>query len=87
MALPGLFAEFAAQIQGKHPFPADKLDLLATLGGVLVQNVKPSRALLATVALGKRKADELLPALRSAVFLGASGDSAEPPVEEPPPGK
>ena len=37
---------------------------------------------LATVALGKRKADELLPALRSAVSLGAAGTADAP--EAPP---
>jgi hypothetical protein len=37
---------------------------------------------LATVALGKRKADELLPALRSAVALGGTG-TPEAPDEAP----
>ncbi len=101
VALPGLFAEFAAALAGKHPFPEAKLDLLSTLGGALVQNIRPGRAItevpkrtveailrdqfaqvvadrydhlqvLATVALGKRKADELLPALRSAVGVTAA---------------
>jgi hypothetical protein len=101
VALPGLFAEFKGALEGKHPFPGDKLDLLATLGGTLVQQVKPGRAMtevakrtseailrdqlaalvaeryddlqvLAAVALGKRKADELLPALRSAVGSSTS---------------
>ncbi|WP_437616217.1 hypothetical protein WMF20_20845 [Sorangium sp. So ce834] len=107
VALPGLFAEFAGALAGKHPFPADKLDLLATLGGALVQQVRPGNALaavpkrtgesilrdqlaalvaerydhlqvLAAVALGKRKADELLPALRAAVALGSNGAAAAP---------
>lgn len=96
VAIPGLFAEFAQSIAGKHPFPAEKIDLLATLGGALVQNVKPGHApttiakrsmesilrdqfahlvverydqllVMAALALGKRKADELLPALRASV--------------------
>ncbi|HRI72590.1 MAG TPA: hypothetical protein PK156_50485 [Polyangium sp.] len=96
VALPGLFAEFASPLANKHPFPAEKLDLLATLGGALVQNVKPGNTpttvakrsiesilrdqfaqlvverydqllVMAALALGKRKADELLPALRAAV--------------------
>jgi len=94
VALPGLFAEFSQALAGKHPFPAEKLDVLATLGGTLLQNVKPGNAatviakrssesilrdqlaylvaerydrlqVMAAVALGKRKADELLPPLRS----------------------
>ncbi|WP_437944037.1 hypothetical protein WMF27_07500 [Sorangium sp. So ce281] len=107
VALPGLFAEFSEALAGKHPFPADKLDLLATLGGALVQQVRPGNAaatvakrtsesilrdqlaslvadrydrlqVLAAVALGKRKADELLPALRSAVALGAPATAGAP---------
>jgi hypothetical protein len=79
-----------------RPFPVEKLDLLATLGGALVQNVESGNApttiaersiesilrdqfahlvverydqllVMAAVALGKRKADELLPALRASV--------------------
>jgi hypothetical protein len=94
VAIAGLFAEFAPSLAGKHPFHAGKLDLLATLGGTLVQNVKPGNApttvakrsiesilrdqfahlvverydqllVMAALALGKRKADELLPALRA----------------------
>ncbi|WP_437960810.1 hypothetical protein WME76_14950 [Sorangium sp. So ce119] len=115
VALPGLFAEFSAALAGKHPFPADRLDLLATLGGALVQQVRPGNAaaavpkrteeailrdriaalvaerydhlqVLAAVALGKRKADELLPALRAAVALGSNGAAAaqeEAPAETP----
>ncbi|CAN97999.1 hypothetical protein predicted by Glimmer/Critica [Sorangium cellulosum So ce56] len=111
VALPGLFAEFSSALEGKHPFPADKLDLLATLGGALVQQVRPGNAaatvakrtpesilrdqlaslvadrydqlqVLAAVALGKRKADELLPALRSAVSFGST-ETADAP-ESPP---
>jgi hypothetical protein len=107
VALPGLFTEFKAPLAGKHPFPADKLDLLGTLGSALVQQVRPGRAradtpkrtseailrdqlaalveqrydalqVLAAVAIGKRNADELLPALRSAVAFG----SAEEPAAE-----
>jgi len=98
VALPGLFAEYASKLAGKHPFPIDKLDLLSVLGGTLMQNLRPNNAVviakrsieailrdqfgklvadrydhlqvIATVALGKRKADELLPALRS--WHGAS---------------
>lgn len=112
VALPGLFAEFGAALAGKHPFPADKLDLMATLGGALVQQVRPARAIteapkrtvesilrdqlaalvterydhlqvLAAVALGKRKADELLPALRSAVGLGGPAAPEQPAPEQP----
>lgn len=99
VAIPGLFAEFEDVIEGKHPFPADTIDKLATLGGTLLTQVRPGHAVaeiakrskeailrdqlaalvadrydhlqvLAAVALGKRKADELLPALRSGVALG-----------------
>ncbi|WP_437657007.1 hypothetical protein [Sorangium sp. So ce1182] len=115
VALPGLLAEFSGALAGKHPFPADTLDLLATLGGALVQQVRPGNAaaavpkrtgesilrdqlaalvaerydhlqVLAAVALGKRKADALLPALRAAVALGNSGAAAAPeeaPAETP----
>ncbi len=111
VALPGLFAEFEAALAGKHPFPADRLDLLATLGGALVQQVRPLRAVaevakrtsesilrdqlaalvterydhlqvLAAVALGKRKADELLPALRASIALGGA-PAPEPTPPEP----
>lgn len=111
VAIPGLFKEFEGALAGKNPFPADKIDLLATLGGTLVKQVRPGNAVaevakrsaesilrdklaalvvdrydhlqvLATVALGKRKADELLPALRSAVALGVgdieTGEPAAP---------
>lgn len=113
VTIPGLFAEFQAALAGKHPFPADKLDLMATLGGALLLAVRPGRAaaevpkrtpesilrdqlaslvaerydhlqVLATVALGKRKADALLPALRSAVSLGAPAAlEAEAPAPAP----
>lgn len=112
VALPGLFAEFGPALAGKHPFPADKLDLLATLGGALVLQVRPGKAVtevakrtaeailrdqlaslvadrydhlqvLATVALGKRKADALLPALRSAIAFGSGTATTEPAVDEP----
>ncbi|WP_437338945.1 hypothetical protein [Sorangium sp. So ce394] len=112
VALPGLFAEFSGALAGKHPFPADKLDLLATLGGALVQQVRPGNAaaavpkrtgesilrdqlaalvaerydhlqVLAAVALGKRKADELLPALRAAVALGSNGAAEDAPESAP----
>jgi hypothetical protein len=115
VALPGLLAEFGQALAGKHPFPADKLDLLATLGGALVREVRPGKAarevpkrtaesilrdqfaklvadrydrlqVLAAVALGKRRADELLPALRSAAggLRGAPEQApAEAPVEAP----
>jgi hypothetical protein len=111
VALPGLFAEFAPAIANKHPFPADKIDLLATLGGALVQNVKPGNApttitkrtiesilrdqfahlvverydqllVMAALALGKRKADELLPALRTATPRHTSPTAAEEPAGE-----
>jgi hypothetical protein len=107
VAIPGLFTEFGAALAGKHPFPADKLELLGTLGSVLVQNVKPGRAVsevpkrtseavlrdqlaelvtarydhlevLAAVALGRRKAAELLPALRSAVAQGTGAATGAP---------
>ena len=107
VAIAGLFAEYADELAGKHPFPADKLDLLATLGGALVQQMRPGRAnkevpkrttesilrdkmaslvvsrydelqVIAAVALGKRKADELLPALRSTTAV-AIAEEAVPP--------
>ncbi|MEO7331302.1 MAG: hypothetical protein ABI193_22190, partial [Minicystis sp.] len=96
VAIPGLFAEFAEALEGKNPFPPERLDLLATLGGTLVRHIRPGNAIaevskrgkesilrdqlasmvvnryddlqvIASLALGKRKADALLPALRSAV--------------------
>jgi hypothetical protein len=110
VALPGLFAEFADELAGKNPFPPEKLELLATLGGTLVKVVRPGGAVvevakrskesilrdqlavlvadrydhlqvLATIALGKRKADELLPALRSSAgFARAASVSAAVPA-------
>jgi len=109
VAIPGLFTEFEGALSGKHPFPVDKLALLATLGGTLVQQVRPGNAkvevakrssesilrdqfaslvadrydrlqVLAAVALGKRKADELLPALRTAVVSRRVVDAAAPEV-------
>jgi hypothetical protein len=110
VAIPGLFAEFASALAGKNPFPAEKIELLSTLGGTLVKYVRPGNAVvevakrskesilrdqlaamvadrydhlqvLATIALGKRKADELLPALRSSVgFARAASVSAAIPV-------
>jgi hypothetical protein len=103
VAIPGLLAEFSAELAGKHPFPADKIDLLATLGGTLVKYVRPGNAIaevakrskesilrdqlasmvvarydqlqvLAAVALGRRKADELLPALRASVGFSRPSD-------------
>ncbi len=111
VALPGLFAEFRQPLEGKHPFPEDRIDLLEQLGGALVQEVRPGGAkvdvpkrsaesilrdqfaalvterydrlqVLAAVALGKRRADELLPALRSA----APGRPAAAPAEAAEPG-
>lgn len=112
--LPGLFAEFGGALAGKHPFPADRLDLLSTLGGALVQQLRPGAAVaevpkrtaeailrdrfaalvverydhlqvLATVVLGKRGADELLPALRSAVAVSTAAPKPEPaPVDGAP---
>lgn len=108
VALAGLFAEFAGPLAGKHPFSPESIDRLSTLGGALVQQLKPGKAVtqtpkrtpeallrdrfavlvtarydhlqvLATVALGKRKADELLPALRSSV--APSSHSEEAPVD------
>lgn len=112
VALAGLFAEFGDALKDKHPFPADKIDWLATLGGTLVQQIRPGRAVaqvakrsaeailrdqlaalvverydhlqvLAGVAVGRRNADELLPALRSAVAVGAT--AAATTGEAPPP--
>ncbi len=123
VAIPGLLAEFSAELDGKHPFPADKIDLLATLGGTLVKYVRPGNAIaevakrskesilrdqlasmvvarydqlqvLAAVALGRRKADELLPALRASVgfsrpsdvtsVVDATDGSAAPPAAAEP---
>ena len=114
VTLPGLFAEFEGVLAGKHPFPADRLDLLATLGGALVQQVRPGKAIaevqkrsgesilrdqfaalvtarydrlqvLAAVAVGKRRADELLPALRAAIGLGRPAEAGVEATEAPPP--
>jgi hypothetical protein len=110
VAIPGLFTEFSASIAGKHPFPADKIDLLATLGGTLVTQVRPGKAIaevakrsaesilrdqmaslvidrydrlqvLAAVAIGKRRADELLPALRASVAFSRVVDAVESPPQ------
>jgi hypothetical protein len=107
VAIPGLLAEFSAALEGKHPFPMDKIDLLATLGGTLVKYVRPGNAIaevakrskesilrdqlasmvverydqlqvLAAVALGRRKADELLPALRATVGFSRPSDVSSP---------
>ncbi|MEP7119675.1 MAG: hypothetical protein ABJE95_02150 [Byssovorax sp.] len=111
VAIPGLLAEFESALAGKHPFPAATIDLLATLGGTLVKQLRPGNAIaevakrtkesilrdqlasmvvdrydhlqvLTTIALGKRKADALLPALRSSVGFGRPASvSAAVPVE------
>lgn len=108
VAIPGVFSEFAAKLEGKHPFPAGKMDLLGTLGAALLLQMSPGRALtvvgkrspesilrdqfaslvtarydrlqvLVSVALSSpRKAEELLPALRSAVAV-SGGAVPEPP--------
>jgi hypothetical protein len=106
VALGGLFAEFAQSLAGKHPFNAEKINLLATLGGSLVQNVKPGNTpttiakrssesilrdqfaslvverydqllVMAALALGKRQADALLPALRAPAARHASAAAPE----------
>ena len=114
VAIPGLFTEFEAALADKHPFPADKLELLATLGGTLIKHVRPGNAIievakrskesilrdqlasmvvarydqlqvLAAVALGRRKADELLPALRASVgFVRVTEVRPEPAVADAP---
>jgi hypothetical protein len=110
VAISGVFAEFEKALERKHPFPEDKIALLGTLGGTLVQNIRPGNAavtiakrsseailrdqfatmvvdrydrlqVLAVVALGKRKADALLPALRSQV--GQARTPGETEVGEP----
>jgi hypothetical protein len=119
VALPGLFEEFAAALEGKHPFAPDTVARLGELGNALVRQISPGSvvvtaaprapeailrnqlaklvedgydalAVVATVALGKRAADELLPALRSTVAFapaepadghptnGAPSDGAAP---------
>lgn len=112
VALAGVFAEFKDNLAGKHPFPADKVNLLATLGGALVQQMRHGRAgreapkrtqesilrdqmaslvvdryddlqVIAAVALGKRKADELLPALRSTAGV-AMAEEPEPGAADAP---
>lgn len=104
VAAPGLFTEFAAVLEGKHPFPPDALDRLATLGGTLVKQIRPGNAMaevakrspesilrdqfaalvierydrlevLGAVALGSRKANELLPALRSSTAASRVADA------------
>jgi len=45
VAIPGLFAEFAEVLAGKNPFPPEKIDLLATLGGTLVKHVRPGNTI------------------------------------------
>ncbi len=114
VAIPGLLAEFSAALAGKHPFPPEKIDLLATLGGTLVKHVRPGNAItevakrskesilrdqlaamvverydqlqvLAAVALGSRKATELLPALRASIGFSRPAEvSAEAPVAAEP---
>lgn len=122
VALAGLFAEFGDALKDKHPFPADKIDWLAALGGTLVQQIRPGKAVaqvakrgaesilrdqlaalvverydhlqvLAGVAVGRRNADELLPALRSATVsatlvaepVDASADAEPAPAKKPEP--
>jgi hypothetical protein len=107
--IAGVFHEFAAALEGRHPFSTEQLQRLGELGTVLVLQLRPGQApppasvrspeslvrdqlakvvadryddlqVLATVALGKRRADELLPALRSFVPAGSpsSGDASAP---------
>jgi hypothetical protein len=124
VALAGLFTEFGDVLKDKHPFPADKIDWLASLGGTLVQQIRPGKAVaqiakrgpeailrdqlgalvverydhlqvLAGVAVGRRNADELLPALRSAavspvavvepVDATADAEPAPAPAKRPEP--
>jgi hypothetical protein len=120
VAIPGLFAEFAGALEGKHPFPPETLERLGVLGSALVAEMQPGGAVvaaaprspeailrdqlaklvedgydalqvIATVALGKRAADEMLPALRTKVGVAAKeptaapepavpGDGAQPPA-------
>jgi hypothetical protein len=107
VSVVGLFSEFSTALAGKHPFPPEKLDLLSTLGGQLVGQLKPGQAVgdpaqrtpesvlrdrfawlvadrydalqaLAAVAVGYRKVEELLPALRTAVMPPAAPAPAAP---------
>jgi hypothetical protein len=106
IAIHGLFAEYTDALASRHPFPADKLDRLASLGAALLQSLKPGNAptaatkrspesvlrdqfaalvadrydqlqVLASVALGHRRATELLPALRSTVTTASDAETAE----------
>lgn len=111
VALAGLFAEYSNALSGKHPFAPDSIDRLSILGGALLQQIKPGKAIavskrgpesllkdqfaqlvsdrydqlqvIAAVALGKRKADELLPALRSAAGISKPGQAEERGSEKP----
>lgn len=122
VSLAGLFGEFSAALDGKHPFPKERIDRLSELGGTLVGQLKPGQAVadatkrtpesvlrnqlawlvvdrydalqsLAVVAVGYRKVEELLPALRSAVMPVATpaaevpaapvADGAKAPAVEP----
>jgi hypothetical protein len=114
VALPGLFAEFEAALEGKHPFSADTIARLGELGGALVQQVTPGAvavtaaprapeailrnqlarlvedgydalAVVATVALGKRAADGLLPALRATVAYAPAAPADAPTDGAPAP--
>jgi hypothetical protein len=107
IAIHGLFNEYTDALAHRHPFPADKLDRLATLGAALLQSLKPGNAptaatkrspesvlrdqfaalvadrydqlqVLASVALGHRRANELLPALRSTVTTVSDAEPATP---------
>lgn len=114
VAIPGVFAEFADALAGKHPFTPEQLERLATIGAVLVEQMRPRNApaaptkrapeavlrdqlaalvedrydhlqVLATAALGRRRADALVPALRASVATGGGGAVEAPapmPVED-----
>jgi hypothetical protein len=112
VAIPGLFAEFAAGLDGKHPFADERIAELGALGSELVAQLRPGRApieptkrspesilrdqfaslvvdaydqlqVMAALALGKRKADELLPALHSALAIVEASAAAQPAPTTP----
>ena len=112
VAIPGLFAEFAASLAGKHPFSEEKIQELGALGASLVQQMRPGRAVrvtakrveesvlrdrfaalveqryddlqvLTSIAVGRRKADELLPALRTAIATPAADETVTKPPAPP----
>lgn len=46
VAIAGVFAEYATELAGKHPFTPAQLEHLATLGGALIEQLRPGNAVV-----------------------------------------